>query len=320
MRMHRWPGAAGISDRLDVLLYEDQFRKVAGFLVADEDRPSRESRLSARGTVVFVRVPILELPGEVWHLTYAVTALHCLLRFNEDSALSKLRIRVNRRDKSLRYVDVPAPFAKWHKHETEDVAAIPVISRQPVDIESMGPSDLLQESERHRYRPGDEVFLSGLFSYHPGNKVIEPILRFGHLSLVPREPVSIRIKSEPEPLAKCEAFLVEAQTWEGQSGSPVFAYEDNGRPGPLSMKMIGIAHGYTTERLGAGATGPYVNAGITVVVPAYRVWELLTRGDVVDDQNRRAAEIRNGEPKRIVQASGVTDSEDGNPELGRFRG
>jgi hypothetical protein len=84
--------------------------------------------------------------------------------------------------------------------------------------------------------------------------------------------------------------------------------------------MIGIAHGYTTERLGAGATGPYVNAGITVVVPAYRVWELLTRGDVVDDQNRRAAEIRNGEPKRIVQASGVTDSEDGNPELGRFRG
>lgn len=65
MRVPWWPGAAGILDRLDVLLYEDQFRKVAGFLIADEDRPSGEGRLSARGTVVFVRVPILELPGEV---------------------------------------------------------------------------------------------------------------------------------------------------------------------------------------------------------------------------------------------------------------
>lgn len=285
-----------------MFLYEDQFRKVAGFLVANEDRSHGEKGLALPGTVVFVQTPILELPGRIWHLTYAVTTLHSLLTFNETRTQSKLRIRVNRSDNSG-YVEVHCPFEDWFKDENEDVAVLPFIPRRSVDTESLSLHDLLGRQERQRYRPGDEIFMSGLYSYHPGTDVIEPILRFGHLSLVPREPVSMMIQPKG-PLVKREAFLIEAQAWEGQSGSPVFAYEDNGRPGPLSMKMIGLVHGYTTVRLGKGASGPSVNAGIAIVVPAYRIVELLQRQDVMADQQRRAKSIQEQEDDWSAPTSG----------------
>lgn len=315
MRAPRWPRAAGILDRLDVLLSEDQFRKVAGFLVTDVSLPDGTSESRPGGTVTFVRVPVAELPGSIVHMTYAITTRHSL--FGARNA-TNLRIRVNNRNDYGTFIDYPAPIGAWIPHPSEDVAVLPFIATEPVDIEAMYLRDLLTDAERHRYKPGDDVFLVGLYSHHGGVHVIEPILRFGHLSLVPRQPVAMAQFRGDEEHPRRDAFLIEAQTWPGQSGSPVFAYWDDDRPGPLSMRMLGIVHGYSLEQVVKGQTFQWVNAGIGIVVPAHRILEALEMEDVVADRKRRGDEILRNEPDTVIGASGFTEADEGDVEFARF--
>lgn len=303
-----------------MLLYEDQFRKVAGFLFVDERQSDGSLVQRPVGTVVFLHVPILKLSGTVWHLTYAVTTRHTLIAVERTMACSNLRIRVNNRE-APQYVDYPAPPEKWFRHPTDDVALVPFISQEPTDMEVLGLEDLVQEADLKRaggndprYLPGDDVMTVGLYAQHAGFEQIDPILRFGHVSLVPREPVRMRIEPSPAPVAWREAFLIEAQAWRGQSGSPVFVYEDDERPGPLSMKMLGLVQGYTNEQVSEGAWLQWVNAGIAMVVPAYKIPELLMMEDVVKDREQKAEAIRNREPDGTVSASGVVDDD----EFARF--
>ena len=36
---------------------------------------------------------------------------------------------------------------------------------------------------------GDEIFITGLFGYHPGAKKNIPIVRIGHIAAIPEEPI-----------------------------------------------------------------------------------------------------------------------------------
>ena len=62
---------------------------------------------------------------------------------------------------------------------------------------------------------GEEVFVTGLFSHHHGQSKNIPIVRVGNISAMPEEKIQTK-----EHLM--DAYLIEARSIGGLSGSPVF--------------------------------------------------------------------------------------------------
>ena len=110
------------------------------------------------------------------------------------------------------------------------------------------------------------------------------------------------------------AYLVEAQTLEGLSGAPVFV--DRTTRVKLSSGEIIKASAWTsllgiwqaawdappTEILGAGRpSGTRVPVGMGLVVPAYRIIEVLEKQELKDMRNKIYDEIE-------LQGAAVSDS------------
>jgi hypothetical protein len=123
---------------------------------------------------------------------------------------------------------------------------------------------------------GDEVFFSGLFISHYGDKRNIPIFRVSMLS--------------PEPInwmgRKTDLYLIETLCFGGNSGSPVFLEHGvNRRLGQLIMRsqmfVAGVLIGHFNDVQPVGFANVSTiaiernNNGIAAVVPAYRVRELL---------------------------------------------
>ena len=74
-------------------------------------------------------------------------------------------------------------------------------------------------------------------------------------------------------------YLIEANSYEGSSGAPVFAYLGSGQP---VLKLAGVMAGAFNLPETFSLSGQkeekvlkYENLGIAAVVPAYKVHELL---------------------------------------------
>ena len=135
---------------------------------------------------------------------------------------------------------------------------------------------------------GDEVFIVGLFRHHHGNQKNIPIVRVGNLAALAEEKVST------SGLGMIDAYLIEARSIGGLSGSPVFLnlgvvrYVQNSvkhsTGGPIQL-LLGIVHGHfdvkTSEvddvqaDAGAGLSVERVNTGIAIVVPIEKVIEAI---------------------------------------------
>jgi hypothetical protein len=163
---------------------------------------------------------------------------------------------------------------------------------------------------------GDAIALVGLFASYPGADRSQPVVRFGHIALMPYEP--IKIKMDPAPNAAHvprRAYLVEAASWGGQSGSPVFIYfgpdrmpwmragefsarpEQSANPG-VGFGLLGLMHGHVRRMVsididdagGSASKGKVdLNLGISIVIPAEEILDLLN-GDVFVAQRRWGAE------------------------------
>ena len=135
---------------------------------------------------------------------------------------------------------------------------------------------------------GDEVFVVGLFKHHHGNRRNIPIVRVGNLAALAEEKVSTK------DFGLVDAYLIEARSIGGLSGSPVFLNLgvvrriDNqikhATGGPMVF-LLGLIHGHydvpsssvdesqedgtdhlTTER---------VNTGMAIVVPMHKIFEVV---------------------------------------------
>ncbi|MEQ1545238.1 hypothetical protein [Methyloglobulus sp.] len=135
---------------------------------------------------------------------------------------------------------------------------------------------------------GDEVFFTGLFTAHPGSTNNEPIIRFGNISMMPSEPVNIQ--NADHSTSSVKAFLVEARSWGGQSGSPAFVWLNPLRnlgsitlpainpnePLPLSAqpRLLGLVCGHfniSQDITSKSETVDWkvgINAGVAIVIPA----------------------------------------------------
>jgi hypothetical protein len=122
---------------------------------------------------------------------------------------------------------------------------------------------------------GDEVFVSGLFRHHYGKSKNIPIVRIGNLAALNEERVVTRY-------GEMDAYLIEARSIGGISGSPVFLNLGVVRQIGGEVKhatgaypiyfLLGLIHGHfdlQTPQGGAAEddASERVNAGIAIVVP-----------------------------------------------------
>jgi hypothetical protein len=135
---------------------------------------------------------------------------------------------------------------------------------------------------------GDEVFITGLFAHMSASARNLPIVRMGNIAMMPDEEV-------PTKRGPMEAYLIEARSIGGLSGSPAFVRETSPLGGIGKFHLLGLMHGHwdippedkNTLRIAYDASeDSRVNLGIATVVPARKVREVLNQPGIVEIRQR----------------------------------
>lgn len=308
------------------MLVNEQFRKCVTFLYADvRDRTSGVEKRVPVGSTFFVGIDLFPdtAPGNC-SACFAVTARHVA----EYPARLWLRMRL----RAGGYKDFPIDPSAWEPHPSTDVAVASMASVPLADCDyAYIPTGLFATADLG-IGEGDDVFFSGLFIAHYGKGVPQPIIRFGNVSLMPREPVHVEISKRPQTFADIEAYLVEARSWGGQSGSPAFLSMPIDRemrsdtsvmlnPSGPPFALLGLVQGMWKNEAGfsvsdvSGESVVEINMGISVVVPAEKILEVVVESDACKAETARLA-AGAGQPGSLVPP--VAASNDPASEFGRF--
>ena len=277
------------------MLVDEQFRKCVTFLFVDViDEVNGEPKRIPAATAFFVGVPV-DNEGSV---TYAITARHVV---DASRPHGSLYVRIN--TTSGGFQDFRAPQDAWVCHHSTDVAAIPVgLPSERFDLRTI-PFSMLATDDyviRQRIGAGDDVFFVGLFSEYAGQERNQPIIRFGNISLMPHEKIAVKLNPDSDATTLIDAYLVEARSWGGHSGSPAFIYYPPDREpgggivlGGNLPALLGLVHGhyeikqdvaFIGDILGSGKVP--INAGMAVVIPAQKIIDTLMQEELVEERNR----------------------------------
>ena len=140
---------------------------------------------------------------------------------------------------------------------------------------------------------GDPVSIVGLFRLHYGKKRNIPIVHSGNVATLAdgneRVPLMDRRTRE---IVEAESYLVEAQTLDGLSGSPVFIHrivglDEKGQTGIIAAaKLFGVYQGSWDREPGRILAedrnlkgGERVPVGMGIVVPIHRALELIEENE-----------------------------------------
>lgn len=284
-------------------LIDEQYRKCVTYLVANvRDATTSAMTPMPIGTALLVSVPIAQ--GVSASVAYAVTAQHII---DMSRRFGPLQIRLNRADG---YEDLPAPQDRWHEATGSDLA-VALVDRvlNSYDVRTIPRSMFATEKYivDHLIGVGDALFFVGLFSEHPGGQRSEPIVRFGDVAMMPRENITVVTDdADPPSTRKIRAYLAEAHSWGGHSGSPAFVYFPPDRfmgsvriggsfgTGPA---LLGLVQGhydipqkvrFVGDMLGTGDVP--VNAGIAAIIPAEEILKVLDCDEFSDDREARYGE------------------------------
>jgi hypothetical protein len=271
----------------------DEIKKAVTFVFA----PTTQG-LKAIGTGFFVSVPNETDPTKMFG--YTVTAKHVLQVDPDDPKkglhpMIFLRVGNPAGDADLLPIFLTGPKATQvftHGDHSVDIAVIAGAPRGKYDLKFIGSSMLAtrEHLSQGQIKEGDETFFLGLFSPFPGMKKNYPIVRFGRLALVTEE--KIPWKGEMLTL-----YLMETQSFGGNSGAPVFFYPGLERkPGTVvlggpTLLLAGVMKGTfrdlnqilfaepgkepKAEMLEGKIPISVENMGIAPVVPAFQLHEIL---------------------------------------------
>jgi hypothetical protein len=290
----------------------DIIRKCVVFL-GQRDVQNGVEALQLHGTGFIVGVPSEKLRETSF--LHVVTAKHVVEGFGGRA----FETRLNTRDGGFAVVSAPSDTRWWyHPREPQsvDVAVTPIELRSETDYIHVPPSLFLTDQmivDRH-IGPGDEVFVTGLFTKLEGNSRNIPIVRIGNVAMMPDEGDTVSFaKGDWE--GDIEAYLIEARSIGGLSGSPVFVRETiesniqviqkqvpNSVPQQTIAHMagefhlLGLMHGHweihsrrknnpkiiSIPRNWEGA----VNLGIAIVVPAKKILETINHPELVEKRRQ----------------------------------
>jgi hypothetical protein len=235
------------------------------------------------GTAFFVSVSSRDTPT---HFMYLVTAKHCA----DTLEGIDFWVRVNNRTGGV--FEVKGDGVHWYRHPTDpdhvDVAVAPFLYRDDLDSARIGVESFYTKQNAPSVGTGDEVFITGLFSLARGSNRNMPIIRMGNIAMMPEDKIPVK------KFGKIDAYLIEARSTGGVSGSPVFVREtliqEPGRTlQGVSNKfwLLGLMHGHWNVDP-AEINNPVirgvevgVNLGIAIVVPAYKIMEVLCHPELI---------------------------------------
>jgi len=212
-------------------------------------------------------------------------------------------IRANKLDGEAEDIPVTSIIWSYHPDPTVDLAAATFgLSNTrydtiywPLKDPAYGPMDrIARYGGPDDVLCGDPISIIGLFRLHAGKRRNVPVVHNGHIAALPNpnEPIPVQDRST-KTIIHSEAYLVEAQTLEGLSGSPVFTMEAlqlgsfNPVRGALpasygALVLLGLYIGAWDGRPGEILAkdrnlsgGLRVPIGMGTVVPAYKIVELV---------------------------------------------
>jgi hypothetical protein len=268
------------------MVVPDEIRKCVGFIGYQK----ADLSVVFAGTVFFLGKTLPSVQDRTF--IYAVTAKH-VIEGIKSKGIDRIFLRLNRKGQDAVWVGTPA--SDWLSSPTDaavDVAACPVALDESWDHLCF-PSACVaskQVIETKGIDIGDEVSIAGLFSHHMGRKRNIPIVRTGNIAAMPEEKVY-------SAMGQIDAYLIEARSTGGLSGSPVFVNPAGVRHGILKLDdgpqlfLLGLMHGHF-EASDAGAeesARAKINLGIGVVVPAGKIMEVISQ-PIFADREKRAEE------------------------------
>jgi hypothetical protein len=230
---------------------------------------------------------------------YFVTAKH-VVQDKQKKYLSKIFLRLNQLNGDAGLIPLNDLTFIEHDDNDVDLAIFNYLPDQKkydfrfVQDELIASKDVI---EKHKIAEGDEVFFAGLFTSHIGQKRNQPITRFGKVALMSEEKIEWR---EPEYPAKLmDLYLLECQSFGGNSGSPVFFHLDPLRnlqelnDGRSKTFLAGIMTGSFLQgsQIQILQTSPNLislqNLGIAAVTPAYKLHEILCSQHPIASRDRQ---------------------------------
>ena len=272
---------------------KDIMLQCVGYVSELVNETSEGQEYDPAGTGFFVSVPSKIAPGSY---QYFVTAKHIAHSLQGRT----IAFIVNTKDGAKAPLQSLIPI--WYLHPTTDLAVTVVKNTAGFDALSVSTRSFVSEevAKVKNIGIGDEVFMVGLFQHAPGTDYNMPIVRMGNIAMIPRD--QIYINTGPDS-GYVDAYLIEARSIGGVSGSPVFV-----RP---TAYVVGTNElGRSVEVAGIDGGAPYllgvmqghweikeseinrydwshdvkrgVNIGIGVVIPAQRILDLLNDPDLVE--------------------------------------
>lgn len=249
-------------------------------------------KLLPNGTAFFVGVKNPDDPNV--SSVYLVTAKHVLQEPKTTKFYNNVFLRLNRRDGKSEIGAIPINITGenknvfMHSDPSVDIAVIPFLPDQTVFDFKFLPDDMITTQEdfkKLKIREGSEVFFTGLFTPYLGSEKNYPIVRFGQVALITDEKIDWDGN-------KTDLYLIEAGSYGGNSGSPVFFYLGSDRePGSIIvgqpvLKIAGVMQGtfLDAQEIKVAQTQSIPIAlssmGIAAVVPCYKLHEILHSEEV----------------------------------------
>ena len=315
--------------------YELTSRKGRLVLITDEIRKSvvfigyrGKDSIELGGTAFFVSIET-KRPGPIF--TYLVTAKHNIVKIGKRGIDDKVYMRINTKSGSSAWIATDK--GEWCEHPDDPSVDVMVFSGWPK--ESVGadllstplPSIATEEVIRdERVGIGDEVFIVGLFRNHRGENRNLPIARIGNIAMMPEEKVRVQAYGE------IDAYLIEARSIGGLSGSPVFVHLPDMRAFPLTPEqereaemlkeraaryaldgfmpelpnfrgsaiyLLGLIHGHwsletsqTRDAIDDFFKEEKLNQGIAIVVPAEKILEVINQPHFKEARDRAIAKYQ----------------------------
>jgi hypothetical protein len=173
---------------------------------------------------------------------YAVTNRHVIKKGGA------LVLRLNSKNGSTYILE--SEIQHWHFHREGDDIAVAQLSRSPSKEIDFGAMPIIASATIEILTAfdiviGDDVFMVGRFVNHEGKQKNIPAVQFGHISIMPLEPISNEGYLQ-------ESYAVDIRSSGGFSGSPVFVRIVNHEPGrkPFTISPSGIEIGFIIFLLG----------------------------------------------------------------------
>jgi len=255
------------------------------------------------GTGFFVQVDAESKDGVIYG--YFVTAKHCVINA---AKYGPLHIRLNRRGGGFVYVQVDANWI-CPQDPSVDLAVLPFMPQPDVVEFKMLHSSMIATDEliaEHSIGIGDELVICGLFTRHYGRSQKNlPIVRCGNIAAMPSEPLP-----DKKTGLGYHAYLIEARSIGGLSGSPVFAFLGPGRVvrnkinlGQAFTILVGIIRGHWDHEEPSvdsedftGKESSLVNMGIGIATPSQELQKILFSEEWASKRRKADEERANKQP------------------------